>query len=94
MKLNIVIAALALVTTSAFADHAAREAAKQIIPLKDGGNLYIFQDGKMGKESRVGTTVYLKEGEVLVTSDGRSIPVTSNETARMDFLLTQGHSGN
>ena len=74
--------------------HAAVEAAKEIIPLKDGGNLYIFPDGKMGKESRVGTSVYLKKGEVLEAANGRSIPVTSNEVARMDYLLSKDHSNN
>lgn len=94
MKLNIAIAVLSLASSSAFAGHAAAEAAKEIIPLKDGGNLYIFQDGKMGKESRVGTAVYLKKGQVLEAVDGRSIPVTSNEVAKMEFLLMKDHSGN
>lgn len=61
MKTKLAIVALAFASTSVFAGHAAVEAAKEIIPLKDGGSLYIFPDGKMGKESRVGTSVYLKK---------------------------------
>ncbi|MGQ3003499.1 MAG: CopK family periplasmic copper-binding protein [Hydrogenophaga sp.] len=94
MKTKLAIVALAFASTSVFAGHAAVEAAKEIIPLKDGGSLYIFPDGKMGKESRVGTAVYLKKGEVLEAADGRSIPVTSNEVARMDYLLNKDHSNN
>lgn len=94
MKIAMTIVALSLVATSAFAGHAAREAAKEAIPLKSGGTLYIFKDGKMGKEDRFGRAHYLKNGEVLEATDGRSITVDSNEVARMDALLLEGHSSN
>lgn len=34
----------------------------------------------------------LKKGEALEAADGRSIPVASNEVARMDYLLNKDHS--
>lgn len=94
MKTNILVAAFAIASSSAFAGHFAVEAAKEIIVLKDGGSLYIFPDGKMGKESRVGSSVYLKKGEVLEAADGRMITATSNEVARMTYLLSKDHSNN
>ncbi|MFN4352816.1 MAG: CopK family periplasmic copper-binding protein [Hylemonella sp.] len=33
----------------------------------------------------------MKGGEVLETSDGRKVTATSNEVARLDNLLRQGH---
>lgn len=92
MRLNISIIAISFVATSAFAGHEAREAAKEYIPLKDGGTLYIFQDGKMAKEDRFGRAGYIKMTDVLETSDGKKIPVTSNEVARLEWLLRKGHS--
>ncbi len=94
MKLKIFIATLSLAATSAFAGHAAREAAKDVIPLKDGGRLYIFNNGKMAKEDRWGRAEYLKKGVLLETVDGRSVPATSNEVALLHSLLLEGHSGN
>lgn len=94
MKLKISIAALALVATSAFANHAALNASKEVVQLKDGGTLYVFQNGKMAKEDRYGRAQYLKANEVLETADGRKITATSNEVALLHSLLLEGHSGN
>lgn len=69
MKLKLSLVALSLVATSAFAGHAAQESAKDVIPLKDGGALYVFKDGKMAKEDRYGRAQSLKLNDVLETAD-------------------------
>jgi hypothetical protein len=94
MKLKISIAAFALVATSAFANHAALNASKEVVQLKDGGILYVFHNGKMAKEDRYGRAEYLKANEVLETADGRRITATSNEVALLQSLLLEGHSNN
>ncbi len=92
MKSHIAIAALLLASASAFADDAARQAAAEITPLKDGGTLYLFKDGKMAKEDRFGRAEYLRAGETLLTASDKQVAVTSNEVARLSYLLNKGHS--
>jgi hypothetical protein len=97
MKLK--IAAIALfgaavsTTTPAFADHKARETAREVVALADGGTLYIFKDGKMAKANQFGRATYLKKGEVLRTAQGKSIEVTSNEVARLGTYLAEDYPG-
>jgi len=94
MKSHIVIAALlSVLSVPAFAGHAATQAAKEMIPLANGGTLYIFQDGKMAQESRLGRVVYQSIGTSVDAKDGRKIVITSNEVARLGSLLDQGHGG-
>ena len=92
MKSQIVIAALlSALSVPAFAGHAAAQAAKEMVPLADGGTLYVFKDGKMAKEDHYGRAAYLKQGEVLELADGRKIPAVGNEVARLHGLLNDGH---
>lgn len=94
MKSQIVIAALlSALSVPAFAGHAAAKAAKEMVPLADGGTLYIFKDGKMAQESRFGRAVYLNVGASVSTKDGRNIAITSNEVARLGSLLQKEHGG-
>ncbi|MCT5277881.1 CopK family periplasmic copper-binding protein, partial [Pseudomonas aeruginosa] len=94
MKSQIVIAALlSALSVPAFAGHAAAQAAKEMVPLADGGTLYIFKDGKMAQESRFGRAVYLNVGASVSTKDGRNIAITSNEVARLGSLLQKEHGG-
>ncbi|MCG3187661.1 MAG: hypothetical protein IOMNBAOH_02314 [Rhodocyclaceae bacterium] len=79
--------------TSAFAHDAARAEAKQIIDLKDGSTLYIFKDGKMAMEDRYGRAIRTSPGAVVETSDGRKITTQSDEVARLNSLIIQGHEG-
>ncbi|MCS8286575.1 CopK family periplasmic copper-binding protein, partial [Pseudomonas aeruginosa] len=91
---QIVIAALlSALSVPAFAGHAAAQAAKEMVPLADGGTLYIFKDGKMAQESRFGRAVYLNVGASVSTKDGRNIAITSNEVARLGSLLQKEHGG-
>ncbi|MCH3185148.1 CopK family periplasmic copper-binding protein, partial [Listeria monocytogenes] len=73
--------------------HAAAQAAKEMVPLADGGTLYIFKDGKMAQERRFGRAVYLNVGASVATKDGRNIAITSNEVARLGSLLQKEHGG-
>ena len=92
---SLLIAALATafagVAVPALAHDAARQAAAQIVNLKDGSALYVFKDGKMAKADKFEHAVHLKEGEVLEAVDGKKLTATSNEVARLDMLLSEGH---
>lgn len=93
---NHAIAAAILViaaTSPAYAMHAAKEAAKQVLQLSDGGTLYIFPDGLMAKEDRFGRAASQKIGTVVETADGKKVTMTSNEVARLSQLLDQDHRG-
>ncbi len=93
MIIRTTLFSLALLSgASAFAGDAARDAAKEVIPLKSGDSLYIFKDGLMAKESAFGTAMHIRKGEVLEAADGRKIEVTSNEVARMSYLINKGHT--
>lgn len=78
-------------TVPAFARDALAQAAKQSIALKDGSTLYVFQDGKMAREDRLGRAVSIKQGEALETVDGRKITPTGNEVSRLSNGQTEGH---
>lgn len=90
------VAAVAIAAGSlsmpSFARDAVAPSVRQSIDLKDGSTLYVFADGKMAREDRYGRASYLSQGEVLETSDGRKVTATSNEVARLDNLLQQGHN--
>ena len=84
---------LGALSAPAFAGDAAVQAAKEMIPLADGGTLYIFKDGLMAQEDRFGRATYQKIGTSVVAKDGRNIAITSNEVARLYSLLRKGHRG-
>jgi hypothetical protein len=94
-RITAVVAAtvLSAIVTPSFADDAAAASAKKMFLLKDGGTLYVFEDGKTALEDKFGRAVYLKEGQLLETADGQKITANGNEVARLDSLLRQGHSG-
>ena len=99
MKSYIVLATLlGALSAPVFAGDAAVHAAKEMIPLADGGTLYIFKDGLMAQEDRFGRATYQKIGTSVVAKDGRNIAITSNEVAPLLFAsegasrLTQRHS--
>ena len=77
----------------AFADDAARAAAQKTIPMKDGSTLYIFKDGKMAMEDKVGRAVRMKKGVVMEAKDGQKLMMHGDEVMRLDNLLKEGHTG-
>lgn len=84
-------AALAGSALPTFARDELQQSAPQIVSLKDGATLYIFNDGKMARENRLGQPWPFKKNEVLETADGRKLAPVGNEVARLDGLLKNGH---
>ena len=93
MKKMLMVALMSAVSVTAFASDAAREAAKQVIELKDGSTVYIFKDGKMGMEDKYGRATRMKKDSVMETKDGQKIIMHGDEVMRLDGLLKQGHQG-
>lgn len=87
-----ILSLMGAISLPSFAGDAAA-AAKEMINLKDGSTLYVFSDGKMALESKYGKAEFLMKGQTLQTADGRTIKADSNEIARLDSLLKQGHGG-
>ncbi len=95
MKSNLIALAIAAAVAGmagpVLAADQAQQTAREVIKLKDGSTLYVFKDGKMAKEDKLGRTVFLKKGEVLEAADGRKVTAVGNEVARLDGKLKDGH---
>ena len=94
MKATLSALALALVAAAAlpaFARDQIPQQTKQVLQLKDGSTVYVFKDGKMAKEDRLGRVVFLKQGEVLELMDGSKVTAVGNEPVRLDSVLKDGH---
>ena len=94
LKKMLVVAAMSAVTVTAFANDSARNEAKQVINLKDGSTVYVFDGGKMAMESRFGVATRMDPGAVMETKDGKKITMVGDEVARLDFLLKQDYGYN
>lgn len=94
LKKLIVVAAMSGLAFSAFADDAARKQAEQTIELKDGSTIYLFKDGKMAMEDKLGNAVRMKNDVVMEAKDGRKIIMHGDEVMRLNALLNKGHAGN
>ena len=57
------------------------------IELKDGSTVYLFKDGKMGMESKLGKAVRMKAGHVMETKDGQKIIMMGDEVARLETIM-------
>lgn len=93
LKKMLMVALMSAVSVTAFASDEARAAAKQVIELKDGSTVYIFKDGKMGMEDKVGRAVRMKPDTVMETKDGQKIIMHGDEVMRLDSLLHKNHQG-
>ncbi|NMG29962.1 periplasmic Cu(I)/Cu(II)-binding protein CopK [Aromatoleum evansii] len=91
MKL-IASAASVLIATSAFAVDQGN--VEKSYELKDGSTVYIFKDGKMAMENKVGQAVSMKEGHTMETKDGKKIMMKGNEIWRLDSALHREHQTN
>lgn len=87
---NLLIATL--IATAAISVNAA-EQAQQVIELQDGAKLHIYKNGKMAMEDKFGRAVGMKEGEVMVTKDGKRIVMRGNEVFYLDAQLHKDHKG-
>ena len=83
------LALVSLVSASALAVDMGK--VEKSIPLKDGSTLYIFKDGKMGMEDKLGKVMAMKQGKLMETADGKKIVMTGNEVWRVDEMLHRDH---
>ena len=90
-KLAIMATLIAATTTTAFAVDLSNVAKK--FELKDGSTVYVFKDGKMGMEDRLGRVVGMKAGHVMETRDGQRIIMIGNELARLDAIKATDRAG-
>ena len=93
LKEMLAVAVMGAVSVTAFASDQASANAKQVIELKDGSTLYIFKDGKMAMEDKVGRATRMKRDTVMETRDGQKIIMYGDEVGRLDTLIKQGHMG-
>lgn len=84
----VVLSALA---SSAFASDSLANNVDKTYRLKDGGTVFVFKDGKLAMVDKFDRAIHVSKGQVLETSDGQKITMTSSESARLDFLQRQGH---
>lgn len=93
MKKLLILAATSVLATSAFADDSARAAAEKTLELKDGSTVYIFKDGKMAMQDKLGRAARMKKDVVMETKDGQKIMMHGDEVMRLDSLIRKDHSG-
>ena len=91
LKKMLMVAALSMAGVSAYAVDAAQ--VEKSIELKDGSTVYIFKDGKMAMEDKVGRVVRMKKDTVMETKDGQKIMMHGDEVMRLDRLLHQSRQG-
>lgn len=91
MKNALFVAVLSIAAVSAQA--ADRAHVQKTIELKDGSTVYIFKDGKMGMEDKLGRASYMAPGHVMETKDGKKIFMNGNEIWRVEELLHKDHKG-
>jgi len=91
LKKTLVAIVMSAVAVTAFASDYARREAKQVVELKDGATVYVFDSGKMAMESKYGRAVRMDPGMVMETKDGQKITMVGDEVARLSSLLWQDY---
>ena len=87
LKKFAIMASMLTVAGAAFAVDMGNVA--QTFELKDGSTVYVFKDGKMAMENRLGQTVGMKAGHVMETKDGQKIIMVGNELARLEMIKAE-----
>lgn len=90
-KKMLVIVASSMVALSAFAVDASK--VEKSVELKDGSTVYLFKDGKMAMEDKLGRVVRMKEGHVMETKDGQRVIMIGDEVARLDSIFKFAKAG-
>ena len=85
LKKMLFVVAGSMVALSALAVDASK--VEKSVELKDGSTVYLFKDGKMAMESKLGKVIHMKEGHVMETKDGERIIMIGNEVARLSSIL-------
>jgi hypothetical protein len=75
------------VPVTALTNNVARAEEKQIIDLKDGSTIHVFNDGKMAMETKFGHAVRMGQGTAMETKDGHKITMRGDEVAHLNALL-------
>ena len=91
LKKLLMVVAIRGASDTAFAVDAAQ--VEKSIELKDGSTVYIFKDGKMGMEDKLGRAVRMKKDTVMETKDGQKIIMHGDEVMRLDNILHKDHRG-
>jgi hypothetical protein len=89
LKKILVAAAISTMALPAFAVDSGQ--VKSSIALKDGSMVYIFKDGKMGMEDKLGRAIVMRQGIAMDTKDGKKIIMNGNEIWRVQELLHKMH---
>ena len=97
LKKLMMIVAIGAVATSAFASHGVQvnsltSRVKEVVALKDGSTVYVFENGKMGMANPYDRATRMNPGEVMETKDGKTLVMNGDEVARVDVLLRFGHN--
>lgn len=83
-KKMLIVVAGSMVALSALAVDASK--VEKSIELKDGSSIYLFKDGKMAMESKLGKVVRMKPGQVMETKDGQRVLMVGDEVVRLESL--------
>lgn len=87
LKKMLAAVAFSAVAVSAFANSAGHDGIEQVVQLKDGSTVYVFDSGKMAMESKFGRATRMEPGMTMETRDGKKITMVGDEVARLDNLL-------
>lgn len=90
-KKMLVVVASSMVALSAFAVDASK--VEKSVELRDGSTVYLFKDGKMAMEDKLGRVVRMKEGHVMETKDGQRVIMIGDEVARLDSIFKFAKAG-
>lgn len=91
LKNMLMVVAISAVSVTAFANDAARTEAKQVIDLKDGSTVYVFNDGKMAMEDKLGRAVRMEQNTAMEAKDGQKIMMHGDEVMRLNSLLKKNY---
>ena len=84
MKKFFVIAALSVITISAFAVNS--DLIEKSIELTNGATVYILKDGKMAMENKFGRPERMKQNEIMDTKDGQKIMMHGDEISTITSI--------
>jgi biopolymer transport protein ExbD len=91
LKKVLVVVAMSAIAASAYAvDHGQVD---KSFPLKDGSTVYIFKDGKMAMEDKMGNAKRMDKDVVMETKDGQKIMMHGDEVMRLENILKKDKRG-
>ena len=91
LKRVFVVVAMSAVAASAYAIDASQ--IDKSFPLKDGSTVYIFKDGKMAMEDKIGNAKRMDKDVVMETKDGQKIMMHGDEVMRLENILKKDKRG-